>query len=215
MYIGKREIGQVIAPLPFLIFGLVAVTASAILCPWIGLGRGIMAAFDLGAVAFVAASTPLFAYAAIQMRQAVLKNDANRGGLLLISTVVMGVILVAVGSELSQKGRPRPLDLALVIITLCLCWVFSNMVYALHYAHLFYTRDENGADRGGLKFPGTKEPDYWDFAYFASCLGMTFQTSDVELTSGVFRKTSMFHCLGAFVFNLGVIAFSINILGGS
>jgi uncharacterized membrane protein len=215
MSIDKRGIGQVIAPWPFLIFGVVSLTGTAIFCPWFGLARGIMVGFDIGALSFLAASFPLFSYAAIEMRRAALRNDANRGSLLLIATVVMGVILVAVGSELSQKGRPRPLDLILVILTLCLCWAFSNLVYALHYAHLFYTRDETGKDWGGLDFPDTKEPDYWDFAYFASCLGMTFQTSDVKITSNIFRRTSMFHCLGAFVFNLGIIAFTINILGSS
>ena len=44
---------------------------------------------------------------------------------------------------------------------------------------------------------------------------MTFQTSDVDITSGKFRRIVTFHTLGAFVFNIGVIAFSINILGGS
>jgi uncharacterized membrane protein len=125
------------------------------------------------------------------------------------------VIMVAVGNELSQKGRPKPLDVVLVIGTLCCCWLFSTMVYTLHYAHLFYVRDLTGKDSGGLKFPHTKEPDYWDFAYFSSCLAMTFQTSDVEIETRICRRTSMFHCLGAFVFNIGVIAFSINILGGS
>jgi uncharacterized membrane protein len=213
MSIDKRGVGNSVAPWPFLIFGLGSIASGAILCPWSGLARGIMGAFDLGALAFLIACIPLFNYAAPQIRQTALKNDANRLSLLLISTAVMGVILVAVGMELSQKGRPRPFDLILVIVTLCLCWTFSNLVYALHYAHLFYSRGEAGHDRGGLTFPDTQEPDYWDFAYFASCLGMTFQTSDVKITSGIFRRTSMFHCLGAFVFNLGVIAFTINILG--
>jgi hypothetical protein len=44
----------------------------------------------------------------------------------------MGVILASVANELSQKGRPRLPDLILVIVTLCLSWNFSNLVYALH-----------------------------------------------------------------------------------
>lgn len=215
MSIKRYGIGHFIAPWPFLIFAFVLLAAGGILCPFLGFTRGIMGAFDLGAAAFLIACVPLFRYAAAQMRQLAVRNDANRSGLLLVSAAVTGVILVSVASELSQKGRPRLFDLILVIVTLCLCWIFSNLVYALHYAHLFYMRDKTGQDTGGLKFPDTEEPNYWDFAYFASCLGMTFQTSDVEITSNTFRRTSMFHCLGAFVFNLGVIAFTINILGGS
>ena len=133
----------------------------------------------------------------------------------MIATTVTGVIMVAVASELAHKGRLKPLDLALVIGTLGLSWWFSTLVYALHYAHLFYKRGTKGVDSGGICFPETEEPNYWDFAYFSSCLAMTFQTSDVNITSGEVRRTVMFHCLGAFVFNLGVIAFSINILGSS
>ena len=66
------------------------------------------------------------------MREVAKRNDANRGFLLLIAAVVTGVIMIAVGSELAQKGRPQPLDVILVIGTLCLSWLFSTLVYALH-----------------------------------------------------------------------------------
>jgi uncharacterized membrane protein len=215
MNAAKARLGHFVAPWPFVIFGVALVAGICTLCPWIGIVRGIMASFDCGAIAFLVVCVPLFNDDTTQMRQAAQNNDANRGSLLLVTTAVTGVILVSVATELLQKGRPRPPDLALVILTLCLCWIFSNLVYALHYAHLYYTRDLTGKDCAGLTFPDTAEPDYWDFAYFASCLGMTFQTSDVEINSKIFRRTSMFHCLGAFVFNLGVIAFTINILGSS
>ncbi len=43
---------------------------------------------------------------------------------------------------------------------------------------------------------------------------MTFQTSDVSITSRRIRRVVLGQCLAAFVFNLGVIAFTINVLGG-
>jgi uncharacterized membrane protein len=208
-------IGRSVAPWRFLLFAIAFAAASGVLFQWFGVRRGMMGGFDIGAALFLLACVPLFDDAPSEMRLAAHRNDANRGSLLLLSTAVTAVILVSVGSELAQKGKHGPLDLFLIVITLCLCWTFSNLVYALHYAHLFYTRDKAGTDSGGVKFPDTEEPDYWDFAYFSSCLGMTFQTSDVEITSGLMRRTAMFHCLGAFVFNLGVIAFTINILGSS
>jgi uncharacterized membrane protein len=89
-------------------------------------------------------------------------------------------------------------------------------VFALHYAHLFYVQNRKlRADSGGVAFPKEKEPDYWDFVYFSFTLGMTFQTSDVEIDSGRFRRVVTFHCLAAFVYNLGVLAFTINVLGAS
>jgi uncharacterized membrane protein len=216
MTFDKRGVGNVIAPWRFLLFVISSAAAAAVMCPFIGLTRGVMSAFDIGAIAFLAACAPLFDDTVTEMRQVAVKNDANRGVLLLITMAVTVAILASVASELAQKSRPHPTELIFIILTLCLCWIFSNLVYALHYAHLFYMPDNTtGKDAGGLRFPGTEEPDYWDFAYYASCLGMTFQTSDVEIHSKLLRRASMFHCLLAFVFNLGVIAFTINILGSS
>ena len=57
-------------------------------------------------------------------------------------------------------------------------------------------------------------PGYADFVYFSFTLGMTFQTSDVAITDAALRSVVTFHCLAAFVFNIGVLAFTINVLGG-
>jgi uncharacterized membrane protein len=215
MFDRQSRVGHILAPWPFLVFGILAIAGSAVACPLLGWVRGSMAAFDVASISFAALCAPLFRHKASQMRESAKRNDANRGFLLLIASIVTGVILVSVANELSQKGRPKPVDIALVVATLSFCWLFSTLVYTLHYAHLFYKRAPNGRDCGGLDFPETEEPDYWDFAYFSSCLAMTFQTSDVDIPSGKFRRIVMFHTLGAFLFNIGVIAFSINILGGS
>ena len=103
-----------------------------------------------------------------------------------------------------------------LMATLLLIWLFANSVYMLHYAHAFYLENhEQGGDRGGIDFPKTRHPDYWDFAYFSFTLGMTFQTSDTDITSTQVRKIALLHSFAAFVFNIGVIAFTINVLGGS
>ncbi|PZU55148.1 MAG: DUF1345 domain-containing protein, partial [Sphingobium sp.] len=36
----------------------------------------------------------------------------------------------------------------------------------------------------------------------------------VSITSTGMRRTVTLHCLAAFVFNLGILAFTINVLGG-
>ena len=43
---------------------------------------------------------------------------------------------------------------------------------------------------------------------------MTFQTSDVDISDKGIRNVVTIHCLAAFVFNLGILAFTINALGG-
>jgi len=206
-------IGSRVAPPRFAMFALLFVGGLAGFIPWLGAGRGTMAAFDLAALIFLASMTSLFRHGeADRMRRTARDNDANRAVLLAITAATMIVILVAVAGEL--KGRSDTLAIVLVIATLVLAWLFSNMVYALHYAHLFYLPGDAGADAGGLEFPDCDQPDYWDFLYFSATLGMTFQTSDVSIRSRRIRRVVLGQSLAAFVFNLGVLAFTINVLGG-
>jgi uncharacterized membrane protein len=209
----RLHLGNRIAPPRFIIFAVVTIVGGLIAVPRLGWADGAMAGFDIAALLFFATIAPLFNDRADEMRQSAKKNDANRAGLLVITGIVSIVVLAAVASELMQQGKPPKPEIALIVGTLALSWLFSSLIYALHYAHMFYG-DDKGKDAGGVTFPNAKEPDYWDFLYFSTCLSMTFQVSDMTITSGRMRRVVMFHCLAAFVFNLGIIAFSINVLGG-
>jgi uncharacterized membrane protein len=207
-------IGGRIAPPRFLLFAVVALAGVPVAVLWFGWRLGAMAGFDGASILFLLSVVPLFGRRVESMRRAAQTNDANRALLLAITIGVMLVVLVSVAAELGQKGSPDAGRILLILVTLMLVWMFSNIVYTLHYAHLFYLPDPAGRDRGGLNFPDTQEPDYWDFLYFACTLGMTFQTSDVEIASRAMRRVVLFHTLAAFAFNLGVVAFTINVLGG-
>jgi uncharacterized membrane protein len=209
----RLELGKKIAPPRFLVFIVLIVIGLAIGIPSLGWAIGSMAAFDVAAVTFFIIASPLLDDKADEMRTSAERNDANRAVLLAISGLVSLIVLAAVASELMQTGSPKPGMVVLIVGTLTLCWLFTSLIYALHYAHLFYG-DDHGRDSGGVDFPGTKEPDYWDFLYFSTCLSMTFQVSDMSISSGRIRRVVMFHCLAAFVFNLGIIAFTSNVLGG-
>ncbi len=209
------SLGNRIAPPRFLLFGAVLAGAAAPAIARLGWAAGWMGAFDLAAAAFLSACLPLLRRSDVAaMRRASAANDANRAMLLGISAVAVLAVLAAVASELGGGAQAGRGVVALIVATLALAWLFGNTVYALHYAHLFYLRGDDGKDAGGLAFPGTDEPEYWDFVYFAFTLGMTFQTSDVEIGTAAMRKVATAHCLLAFVFNLGVLAFTINVLGG-
>lgn len=209
-----KGLGNSIAPPRFIAFALIAAIGVAAGTMLLGWREGVMAGFDVAALAFLLSCWPLMNDTPSEMRQAAKRNDANRAGLLAITGGVSLVVLVAVASVLMEKDAPKPAMLALIIATLVLSWSFSNLIYALHYAHMFYA-DAKGEDKGGLGFPDTPEPCYWDFVYFSFCLGMTFQTSDSEIQTASLRKVVTFHCLAAFVFNIGVLAFTINVIGGS
>ncbi len=191
---------------------LALVAPLALWMPW---HEAVMAGFDLAAIAFMISVVPLIDADAASMRRKAAANDANRELMLLLTGIVSLVILVAVGVAISQHGGPNGAMIALLLATLLIAWLFSNLVYAMHYAHIFYLPDKSGKDGGGLDFPEEDEPGYWDFLYFAFTLGMTFQTSDVSVTATAMRRTVLFQCLAAFLFNLGILAFTINVLGGS
>jgi uncharacterized membrane protein len=68
--------------------------------------------------------------------------------------------------------------------------------------------------RGGLDFLNEKRPDYLDFAYFSFVIGMTFQVSDVTVSSSRIRRLVLLHGLISFLFNTIIVALSINIIAG-
>jgi uncharacterized membrane protein len=209
-----QTIGNMIAPPRFLIFMATMVIAFPIavhdLHRW---ALGAMAAFDVAAVLLLVLCLPLLGTGeAEEIRAHAERNDANRHVLLAIVGIVMAVLLTAVAAE-AVGHNPQPLTKALIIGTLALAWLFSNTVFALHYAHLAYMMPEDGCH--GFEFPGTEQPDYWDFVYFAFTCGMAFATSDVQVTNQHVRRVVTIHCLAAFAFNIGVLAFTINVLGSS
>ena len=208
-------LGHHIAPPRFLAILAITLIGVALAARWADWSRAALIGFDAGALTFLLSCTPLLGHKTDDMRAAAQRNDANRVMLLAITGIVILVVLVAVGVELAQKAHMHWPSIALIIGTLLIAWLFSNMIYALHYAHLFYSPAPGlGGDCGGIEFPSDDDPDYWDFIYFAFTLGMTFQTSDVEISAKRVRRVVIFHCFAAFIFNIGVLAFTINVLGG-
>lgn len=210
---GKPAIGNRIAPPRFLLFIMLALAGGLAANAMVEWRIAVMLAFDGAAIVFLLSCLPLFGREAAAMRASANENDANRAGLLGITGAVMLVILVAIASELALKQATQPGVAVLIVATLVVAWLFSNFVYTLHYAHMFYTQADGGGDAGGIEFPHADEPDYWDFTYFAFTLGMTFQTSDVVIADRAVRQVVIFHTLAAFFFNIGVLAFTINVLG--
>lgn len=207
----ERSLGNSVAPWRFMVFIAVLLLGAVPASFWLGSwGLGLIDAFDAAAIIFL-----LLCWRIVriddpaEMERMARLNDANRTFLLIITAIVMAVLLVAVASETVGRN-PRTFAKALIITTLIVAWLFSNTVYALHYAHMAYVTPEAGC--AGFRFPGTPQPVYWDFVYFAFTCGMAFATSDVEVKDQRIRKVVTFHCLAAFAFNIGVLAFTINLL---
>jgi uncharacterized membrane protein len=146
-----------------------------------------------------------------------LHSAANGGGrvLLVVLTSALALTVVSiVGIELAQLGDPPAPLVALLIASLLLCWTFANSIFALHYAKLYYPPLPVSPDRGGgIEFPGTADPSYREFFYFAFTLGMTFQTSDTKITKSEFRRIVILHSLIMFAFTIGLVASTVNLFG--
>jgi len=211
--------GNRIAPPRFVLF-IVLLAATFGLSFWAlhaSWHTALMRGFNLAAITFIASLWPLGRdHRAEDMRLHSAQNDANRGLVLLITAIVMLAILAAIASDLGPAKSGDRLAIFKLIFTLSLAWTFTNMVFMLHYAHAFYEPEPDGSgDHGGFEFPGTREPDYWDFLYFSFTAGMSFAASDVNVTRGRVRRVLVVQCLLSFIFNIGVIAFTINALGGA
>lgn len=98
---------------------------------------------------------------------------------------------------------------ALALLAVVVAWALTHTYYALHYARLYY---QDGADGGGLAFPGQTPPAYMDFIYFALAIGTSFAGSDVTVTSPEVRRTVVGHVLLSFAYNTAILALALGII---
>ena len=126
------------------------------------------------------------------------------------STVAIGFVA---GTIRDLPFWARTWHLMLTIIALVSSWLLIQTVFAFHYAHRYYAGPHGeAASVTPLLFPGGRAPDYLDFAYCAFVVGMTSQVSDVAVASRGMRVLTLIHGVLAFVFNIAVLALSINII---
>jgi uncharacterized membrane protein len=91
-------------------------------------------------------------------------------------------------------------------------WLMVHFAFAVRYAHLYYSDNNKQFSKHsrGLVFPEDDVPDYFDFAYFSIVIGMTFQVSDVVITSQGVRRLVLMHSIIAFIFNTVIIAMTVS-----
>jgi uncharacterized membrane protein len=150
-----------------------------------------------------------------QLRERAAEEDESALVLLLFSGLAafasLGAIVAELGGIKDGDSAQTAICVTLSMVTILLSWSFVHTSFALHYAHEFYGE---GRDRklGGLRFPGTRNPDYWDFLYFSLVVAMTSQVSDVAIESAAIRRIVMLHGVLSFFFNLSVLALTVNMM---
>jgi uncharacterized membrane protein len=143
-------------------------------------------------------------------------EDPGRTLVYIVVLLASSVSLLA-ALELTRHVAEMPkADAAMAeimcLVTVALAWGLTHTAFTLRYAHLFYRDDSEGV--GGVEFPGTKTPSYFDFAYFAFTIGMCFQTSDVCISTTQFRRAVLLHAVISFGYNTAIIAFVLNLVFG-
>jgi len=140
--------------------------------------------------------------------------------LFVILSAVVSLFAILMLLKAPKGSHPSSVVTGHIIISMAsviISWFLVHTVFTLRYAHMYYDTDTDAGEKrkiGGLEFPGDTEPDYLDFVYFSFVIGMTFQVSDVEISSRNMRRLAWFHGLISFAFNTTIVALSINVISG-
>jgi len=178
----------------------------------------LMIGWNVGACLFLLIAAQMMFWSTHErMCNRALEHDEGRFIILALVVTVALTSLGAIVAELAlasdMHGNQRYAHIALAALTVVSSWAFTQVMFALHYAHDYYAAEVRGQN-GGLIFPGAHAPDYGDFLYFACIIGISGQTADVNISSRVMRRTGLVHCVLAFFFNTTLLALTINIASG-
>ena len=203
---------------PRLIVSILVAVIAAVLLP--SSKMRLVMAWDLGAASFLClwfikmVQTPPSRMPANAMAQQDGEWTVFSLSLCAVAASVFAIFTQFQGIQ-SLKGDARVQHLALVMVTLLLSWLTMQVIFGLRYAHEYYTiSDGNTESDGGLAFPHEPEPDYFDFLYFGLVLGMTFQVSDVNITSRKLRRLATLQGFVSFLFNTVILALTVNLIAG-
>ena len=180
----------------------------------------IMIAWAAFALSFIITSwIVFFTLTAPEIREHSREEDGSRLYvfflILLTSFASLFTVLLLMLSR-TAKDTPQIIYIPVAISGMLFSWAMVHSIFCFHYANLYYANDPTDSAKAaeGLEFPNEKKPDYIDFAYFSFVIGMTFQVSDVDITSRSIRRLALLHGLLSFALNTFVVALTINLIAG-
>jgi uncharacterized membrane protein len=190
--------------------GTVAAAAFALVTPW---QFAVLAWWDVVAAVFVGSVwLSVSRFTPDQTREHATREDNSRvaTGLLLLSASVAS--LIGTGFDLMKAEHAHTAGRAaltvIALLTVALSWAMVHTLFALRYAHEYYT-----PPIGGIDFKTDDEtPDYHDFAYVAFTVGMTFQVSDTDIQARRTRRSVLRQALLAYLFGAVILAVVVNVI---
>ncbi|MET3919426.1 DUF1345 domain-containing protein [Arthrobacter sp. UYEF20] len=147
-------------------------------------------------------------------------EDPSRGttDLLILAANVASLAAAAAVVVDSHNTADTPSRLGgglLALASVALSWMLVQTLFTLRYAQLYYrTGRKAGSEVGGIDFNQSRPPQYTDFAYLATSLGMTYQVSDTALQNHGIRAEALKHSLLSYVFGTVILAATINLVVG-
>jgi uncharacterized membrane protein len=156
-----------------------------------------------------------FTMKADQIRVLARRQDSSRAVVFIVVTIACLTSLAAVLDLLGNKKGwqlNHATESFIYLSGVVFSWMLMHTTFTIKYAHIYYGDHptDPSQEAGGLVIPGDVRPDYMDFAYFSFVIGMTFQVSDIYITSGHIRKLALLHGLLSFLFNTVIVALTIN-----
>jgi uncharacterized membrane protein len=216
---------RVVRSHPRLFAGIVVSLAVGMLLPAnVHLTTRLLIGWNVGTWFYFISTGIMIARASpLSIRRRARVTDEGKVFILVFTSLAAFAVIAAIFAQLAivkdLSGTAKGLHIGLAAATILSAWFFIHLTYALHYAHEYF--DEYFAEpgrpttvRGGLIFPGSEQPDYYDFLYFSYVIGVACQTADIELSSHAMRRVALIHCVLAFFFNSALLALTINIAAG-
>ena len=203
---------------PRLLGAVGLIVALTLVLPFASIWTRLLSGWCAGVVTYVA----LVAWQATRRSLDALRHEASRLDdsapvISLFAILAAAASCGAVGMMVfgqQEHDAYKAAHVALAVVTLVCAWIFVQVIFTIHYAHVYYGEDEAGNGRGGLDFNGDDNPDFWDFLYFSVTIGATSQTSDTDITAKHMRRIATVQTIYAYFFNTSLLALAVNMAAG-
>ena len=177
----------------------------------------LLIAWNVGSWAYLALIAVMMLRPGADPRVEARPEDESQWVLLLLGVIAACAALAAIvwdlGPVKNLEGLAKAGRIALVTASLLSAWTFIQVLFAIHYAGVYFGAVADG-EPGGLEFPGEPNPGWMEFVYQAFVVGCTFATSDASVTSSRMRRICVIQGVVGFFYNTVILALAINIGAG-
>ena len=176
-----------------------------------------MIGWDVFSICMLIISAVIFS--SMRPRQIRLLAKQEDAGRVVVFAIIVAATIGSLLGVLILLGRKafllgKNMETFIYITGVTCSWFLLHTIFTYRYALLYYGDHPLDPDLHtvGLQVPNELWPDYLDFAYFAFVIGMTFQVSDIEISSRTIRWVALMHGILSFLFNTVIVALTINVV---